>query len=412
MAPFRNQDSRRHGVAAVFVAVTMTTLLGCAALSVDMGYIFVSHAEMQAAVDAGALAGATGAPIGDSLAISRAKNTAGANQVAISRLAQDETHVEIGYWNANGSAFSLPTGLEVARPNAARVVGTKSGIPLFFAVLLGHSTIDISKAATAIYGGGICAGMWGLNGVNGNGNIYTDSYDSSAGAYGPGNIYLNGDLCSDQDMFLDGGVDIGGDVMYGIDYDLTISGQSYTIQGSTGPQTGSVPVPTIDMITAAALNDNATIPQTDLHNRDPFGGTTWDLANVTGQDTLTLNGGTYYLTSALLAGQAQIIVTGPTTFYIDGPAEFSGGGLINATQDPGNLTIYSTGLTLTISGNAAFYGAVIAPNATVTFTGTSEIYGTVMAGFLDLQGDTEIHVDSNVVNDIFGVGPEAPVLVQ
>ncbi len=396
----------------MFACVCLVTLLGFTALSVDVGYVFVSHGEMQAAVDAGALAGATGAPISDELATSRAKSAAGANWVARLALATDEVQVQVGYWNSNGNTFSLPSGKEVARPNAARVVGARAGIPLFFAGILGHTTTDISRAATAIYGGGICAGMWGLNGVVGEGNIYTDSYDSSDGVYGPGNIYLNGDLCSDQNVFLDGSVNIGGDVMYGFDYDLTISGQGYTIYGGMGPQSGSALVPPIDMVAAAANNDNATIPLTDQKNRDPFGGTTWDLTNVTGHDTLTLNGGTYYLTSALLEGNSQIIVTAPTTFYIDGPADFAGGGIINATQDPGNLIIYSTGPTLNITGDAGFYGAVIAPNTTVAFTGGSQIYGTVLAGFLELRGDTEIHVDSDVVRDLFGVAPEAPVLVE
>lgn len=414
MSTFRTEDPRRRGVTAVLVAVTFTALLGCAALTVDMGYVFVAHGDMQCAVDASALAGATGAPISDQLATSRAQSTGSANRVTVSALARDEIHVQVGYWNShsNGGTFSLPDGTEAARPNAARVFGARPGISLFFAGILGHHHVDIAKAATAIYGGGICAGMWGLNGVSADGNIFTDSYDSSVGVYGPGNIDLNGDLCSDQAVTLDGGVDIGGDVMYGFDYDLTISGQGYTIHGGTGPQNRSVSVPTIDMITAAANNDNATIPLTDLHNRDPFGGTTWDLTNVTGQDTLTLIAGTYYLTSAQLAGGAQIIVTGPTTFYIDGPADFSGGGLINPTQDPANLIIYSTGPTLTIDGGAGFYGAVIAPNTTVRFYGGSQIYGTVMAGFLDLRGATQIHVDSDVVRDIFGVGPEAPILVE
>jgi hypothetical protein len=166
------------------------------------------------------------------------------------------------------------------------------------------------------------------------------------------------------------------------------------------------------MTAAAANNDNATVPLTDLKGKDPFAGTTWDLIDVTGQDTLTLNGGTYYLTSGLLEGGAQIIVTAQTTIYVDGPADFSGGGIINATKNPRNLVIYSTGPTLNINGGAGFYGAIIAPNTTVTFSGTSDIYGTVLAGFLQLEGDTQIHVDTDTVSDILGVGPEAPVLVE
>lgn len=66
----------------------------------------------------------------------------------------------------------------------------------------------------------------------------------------------------------------------------------------------------------------------------------------------------------------------------------------------------------TADGDAGFYGAVIAPVTTVTFTGGSRIYGTVMAGFLQLAGEVEIHVDSDTVREFFAVGPEAPVLVE
>jgi len=67
---------------------------------------------------------------------------------------------------------------------------------------------------------------------------------------------------------------------------------------------------------------------------------------------------------------------------------------------------------LTFSGSAAFYGAVIAPNAVVTFTGNSQIYGTVLARSVVLSGNAEIHVDTGLANDIFGVGLEAAVLVE
>ena len=245
------------------VCVSMITLIGFAALTVDLGYIFVSHGEMQAAVDAASLAGATAAPEGKAMATTRAKTSGHMNSIAGDFLSYNEMNVEVGYFNAAGNTFSLPTGKEIAAPNAARVVGGRKGIDLFFAPVLGSATTDISRAATAIYGGGRCAGIWGLEGVNGDGNLLTDSYDSNAGAYAPGNIYLNGDLCSNQDIVLQGNVSIGGDAMYGFGYSLTTYGSSYDIYGVTTEQNGNVPIPGIDMVAAAASNDNLTIGLTD-----------------------------------------------------------------------------------------------------------------------------------------------------
>jgi hypothetical protein len=388
----------------------MVALIGFAALTVDVGYIFVSHGEMQAAVDAASLAGATAAPQGKSMATVRARISGHMNNIAGDPLSYNEMDVEVGYFNAAGNTFSLPTGAEIAAPNAARVVGGRTGVALFFAPVLGSSTTDISRTATAIYGGGRCAGIWGLDGIDGDGSLVTDSYDSSAGAYAAGNIYLNGDLCSNQDIDLEGDVSIGGDAMYGFGYSLITSGNSYDIYGVTAEQNGNVPIPGIDMVAAAASNDNLTIGLTDKGN-DPFGGTQWDFA-VSGNDSLTIVGGTYYMTSALIDGQATVTVLGPTTLYISGPATFTGGGIINATQDPKNLIIYSTGPTMTVKGGAAFYGAIVAPETDIKFTGGGEIFGAVMGRFVELLGDTQIHVESGAVRDLFAVGPEAPVLVQ
>ena len=406
----RHKSSKRRGVVVAIVSASMLALIGFAALTVDVGYIFVSHGEMQAAVDSASLAGATAAPEGKALATHRARISGHMNSIAGELLSYNEMDVEVGYFNAAGNTFSLPTGAEIAAPNAARVVGGRKGIALFFASVLGSSTTDISRAATAIYGGGRCAGIWGLEGVDGDGSLVTDSYDSSAGTYAAGNIYLNGDLCSNEDIVLEGNVSIGGDAMYGFGYSLTTYGSSYDLYGVTAAQNGSVPIPEIDMVAASMVNDNLTIGLTDKGN-DPFGGTQWDFA-VSGTDSLTIAGGTYYMTSALVEGQAKVTVTGPTTLYISGPATFSGGGIINATQDPKNLTVYSTGPTMHIQGGAGFYGAIVAPETDITFTGGSEVFGAVMGRFVQLLGDTQIHIDSAAIRDIFSIGPEAPVLVQ
>ncbi len=403
------RQTRRRGFVAPFVAISLIALFGITALTVDVGYIYVTQGEMQAAMDAAALAGASAVQETGELAVQRAKALAATNVVALERIKNHEVTVDVGYWEAGTRTFSAtsPTG---AAPNAARVIGRRTGIPLFFAAILGQAHTDVGRFATAVSGGGICLGIWGLDLLDADGDITTDSYDSSAGAYGAGNIYNNGDICSDRNIELEGGVEIGGDAMYGYGYDLTISGNSYRIYGVTSEQNRSVTIPEIDMLAASLINDNLTIGLTDK-NRDPFAGSPWDLV-VTGNDSLTLNPGTYYFTSAAIGGRATLTVTGPTTIYVDGDATFTGGGIVNATQVPTNLTIYSTGTTMTVDGSAGFYGSIVAPETTVNFAGTADIYGTVMARVLTLFGNTQIHVDSDAVRQLYGIGPIAPVLVQ
>jgi len=55
----KSRPSQRRGVVAVWTAISMTALVGFAALSVDIGYLYVVRTQLQAAADAAALAGGT-----------------------------------------------------------------------------------------------------------------------------------------------------------------------------------------------------------------------------------------------------------------------------------------------------------------------------------------------------------------
>jgi hypothetical protein len=128
-------------------------------------------------------------------------------------------------------------------------------------------------------------------------------------------------------------------------------------------------------------------------------------------DNLTLQPGDYYFTSVDMAGSATITVTGPTRIYISGPANFAGGGFINSSQDPHDLTIYSTGSTMSLTGTAGFAGAVIAPETDITLVGDSEYYGTIIGRTVDIQGNSIVHVDESIVYELLG-GTRIPVLVE
>ncbi|MCH7721160.1 MAG: Tad domain-containing protein [Planctomycetes bacterium] len=402
-------STRCRGAVAPLVAVLFVVLMGFTALAVDIGFVFNSRGEMQNAVDAGALAGAGALELGNAEVETRARNATQRNSVAGAGVADEEIVVTIGYWDGVGLTFSPATGEETVSPNAVRVVANRYGQGLFFAHMIGVSTTDIGREAVGAIGGGTCSGVWGLNGISGNGSIYTDSYNPDDGPYGLNDLYGNGDLCSNEDISLAGSVEIHGDVMYGEGYDIDIAGGSYQIWGVVVGQSLSVTPPTFDMEAAMLNNDNATIGLTD-GGHDPFNGE-WDL-HLTGTENLTLDGGTYYFTSASMVGQSTITINGPTEIFLSGDAMFTGGGIINATQDPGSLTIYSTGAELDLAGTAGFYGTVIAPETEVTLVGTSDYYGIIIAGTLNISGNASIHVDETALAEVLGEGSIAPVLVR
>ncbi len=402
--------TRRRGSVVPLIAISLVMLLSFVALALDAGYIYVSRAQMQRAVDASALAGASALVEGENPATERALDAAGRNAVGGAPVSEQEATVIIGSWEWEARTFYPASGGDPLPPNAVRVIGARPGVPLFFAPVMGIHTTDVIKDATALVGSGICAGIWGLEGISARGNVFTDSYDSQVGSYGGDNVRPNGDLCSCQDIDLRGSVEIRGDVMYGEGYSLWTSGGAYEIWGIVAEHRCGDLVPDFDMDEAAVNNDNGTIGLTD-RGRDPFGGSPWDL-NLTSTDNLTLAGGRYYFTSARMAGQATLTIAGPSTVYVDGSGVFTGGGVTNPGQNPADLIMYSTGAELSLRGNAGFYGAVIAPTTDVELVGTDDFYGTIVARTVDMNGTADIHVDESLVEALFGLDPIAPILAE
>lgn len=402
---------QRRGSVAPAVVASITLLLCFVSLSVDVGHIYVGRAEMQRAVDSAALAGASGLQTSDAAANTRATDYAGRHTVFSSSVAADELNIQLGYWNGITRTFvTRVESVTPVRPHAVAVAGTRMDSPLYFATVMGFFDTDVRRHAVAVMGGGKCTGIWGIDGISASGELLTDSYVSADGPYGGSNVYANGDLCSCRDIFVEGDVEVFGDAMYGDGYSFIPEGTAYDVYGIVTDHECSLPTFENKFASVRGLNDNASIGLTS-RGRDPFNGSPWDLY-VTGNDSLTLSGGTYFLTSAMLDGQATITITGPTEIYVDGPAYFTGGGLINATGDPHNLIIHSSGNDLTFTGGSDFYGAIIAPESTVYFTGGMVAYGTIIADYLDTDGSATIHVDETLVNDLFDEKVVVPVLVQ
>jgi hypothetical protein len=384
--------------------------LGVAALTVDVGLLCSARSQIQRTVDSSALAGASGVMSMDSLA--RAEQFGITNEVANEALVAADFVIETGNWSGVTKTFT-PTpesGDGDAYPNAVRVTGTRDHLDLIFAKSLGMQEASTTRFATALVGSGICAGLWGLENVTTNGGIITDSYDSTVGGYGPGNVNPNGDVCSCKDIVMHGSSSIRGDAMYGDGYAFLPSGHSYEVLGLIDDHACDYPYPTIDFAAAAASNDNANIPLTS-DGKDPFKGKPYDLT-LNGNDSLTLPPGTYYLDSVTINGSAYLEVTGATTIYVNGDAKFNGGGLVNSSQVASNLTVYAAGPDVLLSGNAVFYGALVAPEADVKVAGNFEGYGTIMGWLLTINGDVEFHVDEQLVTSLFGADPVAPVLVD
>lgn len=162
------QRSESKGVILVKVAVLMIIILGCTALAVDMGHLYVARTELQRAADAAALASVQALgrninnPFGD-YALSEqevrleAARYAGLNTcVGKSVLVNSTEDVKIGYLHDPTDLNTFLQILPLAQCNAVQVAARRSterqdgGVSLFFAPIWGITSSSVGASATAV----------------------------------------------------------------------------------------------------------------------------------------------------------------------------------------------------------------------------------------------------------------------
>lgn len=400
-------NHRRRGATTVLVTVMLFVLMGFAAFAIDVGHVCAVATEMQNTADGSALAGASALQdeVG-SQSKARAQSIVSENFKRLGYGSPSDTIIEIGKWNSVTGVFT-ETPLDDGA-FALRVVSRRPDHPYFFAPVFGKTDTEVLREAVAV-GSGPCTGIWGINGVTAS-SVVTDSYNSDEGPYNALTAYDNGDLCSGRAIKVNGSIEVNGDVMAGFGYEVTVAGNAGTITGITTSRIDGAVAPPADLSGAQLSNDNHTIGLTSPNARSPWKGAGYNL-DIQGQETLTLGSGDYLLDSIKLGGGSKIEVTGPTTIYVAGSIDATGGTIVNATGDPQNLTIVSAGADVKVSGGAGFYGAIYAPDADVVLGGTGDFYGAVVGDTVDLGGTFTFHVDETLPISNWWT-PPPPMLVR
>lgn len=161
MAGVRGRGRLVRAAVVVYVAISMTVIMGVAALAVDIGTLYSAQAELQRAADASALAAASEL-VGESSdpqadAEEAANKFANLNQVLKKNVGIDTGgDLEFGHATLDGlsnrwvfSSGAEPT--DAVRVTLRRGDGTSAGpVQLTFAALLGHSTKSLAAKATAV----------------------------------------------------------------------------------------------------------------------------------------------------------------------------------------------------------------------------------------------------------------------
>ena len=145
--------ARRRGAVVVLVAISMVTLLLCATLAVDVGYICALTVEQQNNADAGALAGAGALYDGDLITPKESVyEILAKNQRQQGYLSLDDQVVEIGWWHPVDNVFTaLPDPADWStRGYAVRVRAYRNDAPLFVARIIGKNSTDVWREAVTV----------------------------------------------------------------------------------------------------------------------------------------------------------------------------------------------------------------------------------------------------------------------
>ncbi|MCE5303511.1 MAG: VWA domain-containing protein [Planctomycetaceae bacterium] len=138
----------RRGAIAVLALVFMVVILGMVAFVVDVGYLALTRTRLQAAADAGALAGAA------TINLPRAEMEAEAKSIASQNMSGqpvlNSSDIEYGVWDAGAYTFAPSSSAANAVRVTVRTSENNGGAtPLFFARIFGLTSVDQSATAIA-----------------------------------------------------------------------------------------------------------------------------------------------------------------------------------------------------------------------------------------------------------------------
>lgn len=267
---------------------------------------------------------------------------------------------------------------------------------------------------------------FGYDSITLTGNAETDSFDSSAGTYAStrigwgdpdaatqgGHVGTNGNAngvvsFSGVNARVAGHIDVGRNAVASSAVDGTAGTNYPSGSGSVAVLTSNVGRPPVVVPTLP----NGTFTTSGVLPPDrKYGSIT-----LSGHNSMTLGDGVYVFDSIRLSGQADIVLApgAKATVYVLNDLDLSGQGVANASGKPKNLTFYggpSLTSEITVTGNAAAYYRVYAPNAPVKIAGNGDVFGSVVGKTVRNVGNGKIHYDRSLNSP--GTPPDATVVYR
>jgi len=145
-----NQTEARRGAVAVLAAVLFVIVLIFTAFATDLGYVIVQKTELQAAVDAAAMAGVMDMRDSETVVEATIDQYLLHNQVDTATAGITRT-LEYGVWDENAGSFTADT---FANANSLRLHVDTNAIPSIFGKVMGITSYAMSAETTVIMADG------------------------------------------------------------------------------------------------------------------------------------------------------------------------------------------------------------------------------------------------------------------
>jgi Flp pilus assembly protein TadG len=396
---------------ALLMALLLVVFMGMAALAIDYGYLTAVQGELQAAADAGALAGA------QALGSISNPDWAAAQTAATSLVQKNQANgqlltdcqVDYGYWSKLTHKLQpytitpQSTDIPAVKVVVAKGAGNNGGaLQLFFAPILPgvSATQDLSGTAIAMIKAS--AGLWSIletaNGtvtINNNANVQRD-----VGIYGTGASTVNNNAV------------VQGKIYLNTSTPKTTVGNNGVVQGGIQKDAGS----------AATVKQATQAATTAYNNFVALSPTMTSITTVNSTRTITGSAGVNVLnvTNFRPSNNAIITLSAPakSSFVIRVSNAFTlnnnskvvlSGGI---TSDGVTFVYTRNNSTATLSNNSIMNGSILSPNSNITLSNNASINGGVLVSGRNITlNNNSISTDKNPWLTVSGSGQGA-ALVQ
>jgi Flp pilus assembly protein TadG len=366
------------GQTLIFVALSMTFILGVVGMATDVGTLLHDRRNLQIAADSAAIAGAVEENI----------NPAAANVQAAGQRAATQNGITNG---SNGAVVTINTppasGPHAGAAGYVEAIVTQTE-PVFFMKLFSFTSMNVGARAVAFNGAKNQGCMLALNPTASDTIHLQGSFDVSA----PGCAVIDDSNASDALVFTGGGGTL-------------TAGSVGVVGGATGATGDSTPAPVTGIAPESDPLANLPAPTYNAAScTAPPTGTTWGPATAGGtvcysgdisvKNAVTMSAGTYVFPGTLdFSGNGSLTGTG-VTLYFPGPNGTLGG--------PGNG---NTTLNLTAPTSGTYNGILIYQDPSDTNTG--EFNGTPITNLtgiiympnaeLEISGNTTVNLDTDLI---------------